>query len=139
MKKEFEKFIISQVAVLIRDNKCLILEFADHPGKWGLPGGRIDKGEMGEEAFRREVKEELNLSRFDIVDIVDLDIWYTSNETAVSAPAFLIQNDSDEIILSNEHNKMEWAMEEELDNYDFLWPNANRMLKKGFLYHRKHT
>ena len=115
MKKEFEKFTISQVAVLIRDNKCLILEFARSPGKWGLPGGRIDKGEMGEEAFRREIKEELNLSCFEIVDIVDLDIWYTPNGRAVSAPAFLIQNDSDKIVLSNEHTSMEWVTEDRLD------------------------
>ena len=132
MKKEFEKFTISQVAVLIRDNKCLILEFARSPGKWGLPGGRIDKGEMGEEAFRREIKEELNLSCFEIVDIVDLDIWYTPNGRAVSAPAFLIQNDSDKIVLSNEHTSMEWVTEDRLDDYDFLWPNAKRMLKSGF-------
>jgi len=58
MKKEFEKFTISQVAIIIKDNKSLILEFADRPGMWGLLGGRIDKGELREEAFKRELKEE---------------------------------------------------------------------------------
>ncbi len=139
MKKEFEKFTISQGAVLIRDNKCLILEFANSPGKWGLPGGRIDAGEKGEDAFRREIKEELNLSNFKTVDIVDFDIWYTQKGTAGSAVAFLIQNDTDEIKLSSEHIKMAWVTEEEIDNYSYVWPNAKRMLKRGFLRHEKYA
>jgi len=138
MPKEFEKFIISQVAVLIRDNKCLILEFTDPPGRWGLPGGRLDVGEVGEPAFRREIKEELGLANFENLGVVDYETWHISRSTdmKMGTPlcgiANLIKNDEDEIKLSHEHSQLKWATEDELENYDFIWPNAIRMLKKGF-------
>ena len=134
MKKGFEKFTISQVAVLIRNNKALILEFSDRPGEWGLPGGRIDQGEMGEEAFRREIKEELNLSRFEIGDIVDFDVWYTLKGVPLSGIAYLIENETDDIKLSHEHSKMAWVTEGEIDDYNFIWPNVKRMVKRGFKF-----
>ncbi len=134
MAKEFEKFTISQVGVLIRDNKCLILEFADRLGYWGLPGGRLDRGESGKEAFKREIKEELDFSSFNKIEVVDYDIWYTDIGTSVCGIASLIKNDSDKIKLSNEHNRFKWVTEEESKNYKFVWPNALRMIKKGFAY-----
>ena len=136
MKKEFEKFVISQVCVLIRDNKCLILEFSDRSGVWGLPGGRIDEGEEGEMAFKREMKEELNLESFDILGMVDYDIWRNHKGIPMCSVVNFVKNDFDEIKLSKEHSKMAWVTKEEIDNYKFAWPNATRMLKKGFEYRR---
>jgi 8-oxo-dGTP diphosphatase len=136
-RKEFEKFTISQVAVLIREGKCLILEFSDELGYWGLPGGRVDKGELGEEAFRREMKEEIGLSKFEIIAVVDYDIWHTRTGKPVCGIASLIKNETDKIKLSEEHNQMRWVTKEELSNYKFLWPNAKRMLEKGFEYNKK--
>jgi len=46
MNKEFEKFWITQAGVIIKNNKCLVLELADKPGCWDIPGCRIDKGEV---------------------------------------------------------------------------------------------
>ncbi|MDD2807609.1 MAG: NUDIX hydrolase [Patescibacteria group bacterium] len=133
MNKKFEKFTISQVAVLVRNNKCLVLEFSDRRGYWGLPGGRIDEKENGEAAFRREIKEELNLSDFEIIDLIDFDVWYSSSGKPYSGVAYLIKNDNDQISLSHEHSKMEWVAADDLDNYNFIWPNAKRMLRKGLI------
>jgi len=140
MAKEFEKFWISQVGILIRDNKCLILEFNGLPkGEWGFPGGRMDIGEHCDEAFVRELKEELNMDNFEILGIVDFDTWVTKRGGhPVSGIARLIKNDNDEIKLSKEHIQMKWISEDEIDNYDFLWPNAKRMIKNGFEYLRKY-
>ncbi|NQV13087.1 MAG: NUDIX domain-containing protein [Parcubacteria group bacterium] len=140
MPKEFEKFIISQVAVLIRDEKCLILEFSDMPGRWGLPGGRLDVGEVGEPALRREIEEELGLANFENLGVVDYETWHIPRSTDMKTGtplcgiANLIENDEDEIKLSHEHSQLKWATEDELENYDFVWPPAARMLKKGFAY-----
>ena len=57
----FQNFRISQSAILIRDNRALILQDAKPHRKWLLPGGHIDEHELAEEAFRREIKEELAL------------------------------------------------------------------------------
>ena len=37
-------------------------QLRSHGGQWALPGGRIDRGETAEQAARRELEEEVNLS-----------------------------------------------------------------------------
>ena len=137
-KKPFGKFWITQGAVLIRDNKCLILEFSGRPGKWGLPGGRVDFDEHCDEAFRRELEEELSFNDFKILGIVDFDTWTAGTGDLVGGIARLIKNDEDEIKLSEEHTKLAWVTKDEVKDYDFIWPNAKRMIKKGFEYLRKY-
>jgi 8-oxo-dGTP diphosphatase len=136
MIKEFEKFNIGQVAVIIKNNKCLILEFADNLGKWGLPGGRIDKGELGEEAFKRELKEEINLDDFIVLGIVDYDIWINRMGNPFCGIANLIKANTNKMKLSFEHKQYKWISESELDNYNFIWPNAKRMIINGFKYNK---
>lgn len=108
-------------------------------GEWGFPGGRMDIGEHCDEAFRREIKEELDLDRFEILGIVDFDTWTTKRgNDKVGGIARLIKNDNDEIKLSHEHVQMAWISEDEVDDYNFVWPNAKRMIKNGFEYLRKY-
>ena len=135
----FERFVISQVAILIRDNKCLILKDASRDKTpWLLPGGRLDKGELKEESFVRELKEELNFDNVKIIKTVDYDIWYVSypklgiNKWPVCAIANLIEDNGQKIKLSSEHSELAWISEKEIDDYNFVWPNARRMIKKGF-------
>ena len=50
-----ELFQISQGAIIIKDQKCLVMQFAQHDGLWGLPGGRINKGELDKDvSFARD-------------------------------------------------------------------------------------
>lgn len=140
MQKDFERFQVSQVGVLIRNNKCLIVEFNMSDGRvdcWGLPGGRLDKEELSEPAFRREIREELGLDNFKIAGVVDYDIWYVEakeEKIPVCGIASLIVNETDEIVLSDEHLQYKWINREQLKDYNFLWPNAKRMLNRGFDY-----
>jgi 8-oxo-dGTP pyrophosphatase MutT (NUDIX family) len=136
MEENFERFMVSQAAIIIRNNKCLILEFSDSPGKWGLPGGRIDKEELGEKAFYRELKEELGFDKADFIDVVDYDIYYYTRKNGERIAKCniinLVINDSDKIIISHEHSQYKWIAEEEIGNYEFVWPNMKEMIKKGF-------
>jgi len=133
---EFEKFNISQVGILIRDNKCLILEFSQHPGRWGLPGGRIDKGELGEEAFKRELREEIGFDDVIIHELIDYDIFYVNSVKPMCGIVQYIENKESEIILSEEHSQYKWIAEDEIDDYNLVWDNLPRMMRKGFEYHR---
>ena len=64
MEQDLERFWISQAGILIRENKCLILELAGKPGFWDIPGGRLNRGELAESGFQREIKEELGIDNF---------------------------------------------------------------------------
>ncbi|MFA5318449.1 MAG: NUDIX hydrolase [Patescibacteria group bacterium] len=132
MVKEFEYFQIGQKGILIRDNKILIVKLADQIDIWDLPGGRLDKGEFAEEAFRREIKEEIGFDDFNILGIVDHEIWYTKNGTPFCGIANLIKNEKDKIKLSPEHTDYKWIAETEIDDYKYIWKNMDRMIKKGF-------
>ena len=50
-------------AIVIRDNKVLLVKRGQPPGKglWAIPGGRVELGETLQEAAEREIKEEVNL------------------------------------------------------------------------------
>lgn len=134
MSNKFQKFVISQVAVLIRDGKCLVLEIAEYPGRWCLPGGRIDEGELSEEALARELKEEINIGNFKNLGLVSYDIWYPNDdiERGVCALVFLIENNDAEIKLSTEHLGYRWISESEVEDINFFWSSAIRMIESGF-------
>lgn len=128
-----EKFYISQKAVLIRNNKCLIMEIAKYPGLWELPGGHVEKGETNTEALHRELDEELGFKDYKNLGVVDYEIWYHGpDKYAICGIVSLIDNKKDQIELSKEHLQMKWVTKEELDNYEFLWPAGRRMAKRGF-------
>jgi len=132
LKEEFERFMVSQAGLVIKDGKLLIVEFSDTK-KWGFPGGRVDKFEDGEVGFKRELKEELGLESFDVLGVVDYDIFYTpKRKRAVCTIANLIDCDISEIKLSYEHSNYKWIGEHEIESIDFKFSNAKRMSKKGF-------
>jgi 8-oxo-dGTP diphosphatase len=137
MKDNFERFMVSQAAILTRNNKCLILQFADNK-KWGLPGGRIDKGETGKSALQREIKEELGIDKFEYLGVTDYDFYYYQREGETIAKLNiinLIRSDVDELIInSDEHSDSRWITMNEMGDYEFVWPNMERIIKNSFEY-----
>jgi 8-oxo-dGTP diphosphatase len=132
---EHEKFVVSQKGVLICDKKCLIVEANKRPNIWDLPGGRINNNENSEEFFRREIKEELGVNNFKILDTIDHEAWHSSSGFAICGVANLIEIEG-EIKLSNEHTKLKWIEEDEIDRYEFVWPAMGRMIRNGFRRHK---
>ena len=132
-KQKLEKYWISLAGVLIRDNKCLIMEPSNSPGKWDIPGGRIDIGENYNDALIRELKEEVGFVNVVVQGVVDYDIWYTEKRNLpICAIAHLISTEETDLILSHEHLSYEWVTREDLKKYTFVWPAAQRMIEKGF-------
>ncbi|MBT6691190.1 NUDIX hydrolase [Candidatus Parcubacteria bacterium] len=141
--EKFEKFAISQTAILIRDDKCLILKAASREkNMWVLPGGRLDKGELGEAAFARELKEEINFDNVKVLGVAAYDIWYHDiphlgvKNWPICAIANLIEDTGQEVKISDEHTEVVWASEDDIENYQFIWPKAHQIIKKGFEYYR---
>jgi len=86
--EEKEKTRIALLFIVI-DNKVLLFkrspEETTNPGKYGMLGGHIEKGESPEEALRREIKEEAGvelgsfkkLKTYEL-DEVQLNVFYTN-------------------------------------------------------------
>ncbi|MHA1721565.1 MAG: NUDIX hydrolase [Candidatus Baldrarchaeia archaeon] len=55
--------IVGVGAVIVKDNKVLLVKRAGEPGRglWSIPGGLVELGEKIKDAVRREVKEETGL------------------------------------------------------------------------------
>ena len=55
--------IVGVGAVIVKDNKVLLIKRAGEPGRglWSIPGGLVELGEKIKDAVRREVKEETGL------------------------------------------------------------------------------
>lgn len=134
--ERFEKFIISQKGLLIRDDKALIMEMTKYPGKWDLPGGRIDLQEDAKLAFVREIQEELGMMEFDNLGVAHFDIWYLSDGLPVCGIVNLIKNNDHDIEISAEHSQCAWINEDEIEDYAYLWPAMATMIKNGFLKYR---
>lgn len=56
--------IAATIAVVIRDGQVLLVRRANPPdaGRWGFPGGKIERGETLAQAALRELKEETGIS-----------------------------------------------------------------------------
>ncbi len=91
--KSFEKFSVSQKAVIIRNNQCFIAEVAKRPGIWDLPGGRIDAREESLPAFQRELKEETGISKFKILATYDYASWMDLAGVAIYGTVSLVHTD----------------------------------------------
>lgn len=128
---EHERFVVSQKGILIRGQKCLIVEARQRPDVWDLPGGRINNNENGQESFRREIKEELGVNNFKILGVVDYEIWHTRTGFAVCGVVNLIETE-EEIKLSDEHTRLKWIKEGEIDQHGYVWPAMGRMVRNGF-------
>ncbi len=132
-----QTFWVSQTAVLIRDNKCLLVQSAKS-GLYALPGGRIDLGENADLAFARELSEELGLTQFEKLALVDYLVFYdVPSGKVLKQPVCAIVHliNSEQIVKNNdisEHSAIIWISESEIDDYKYVWHNLNNSLKKAF-------
>lgn len=112
-----QKQRLTTKAIILRDNKLLLLCEAN--GKWELPGGKPDFGEHMEDAIRRELQEELNISECKISGLVG-QFDFVSHCPNIQTDyqfvvlVFAVDIGKAEIKLSHEHVKYDWAAKEEI-------------------------
>jgi len=81
--------------------------------KWEFPGGKLDKGETGEECIVRELMEELCIE----VEVTGLYDEFVDGDLTILY--YLVRRVSGKFTL-NEHEKIQWVFPDELGDYDLL-------------------
>lgn len=104
--------------VMVRDKRgrCLLLKRAlsskGNPGKWDLPGGKVDPGESFDQGLFREVAEETGLD----VSIQRV-LGVAESESPTRRVIYLIfegRQESGQVQLSSEHDEYVWVNRQEL-------------------------
>ncbi len=111
---------VSIKGVLCRDNKILFLKTTEG-GKWELPGGRMDFGESVKQAFKREIKEELEFEKVEMGDLINTWSFSSIRENInyhFIIFDFEIYTDENKIKLSDEHTKYKWIGKDDFENLD---------------------
>lgn len=134
--------IIQRVAVggvLIKDNKVLILQRhsqeTTYPNLWELPSGKRDFLEGTEQALIREFEEEagVKVKIVKVISVFDYVIKKSEESRDTTQINFLVklEDESQEVKLSGEHQKYAWADLHELDNFN-LTENVKVVIKLAF-------
>ena len=114
-----KKTIRVAAAVIRHDGKIFATQRGYGPWKdwWEFPGGKIEEGEMPEEALVREIREELDTEI--TVDRKAGHIEYEYPEFHLSMDCFDCRILSGSLILK-EHESARWLSREELDSVNWL-------------------
>ncbi|ODS38085.1 MAG: hypothetical protein A7316_08555 [Candidatus Altiarchaeales archaeon WOR_SM1_86-2] len=121
-----EKPFVLSVKVVIRDDtgRCLLIKRSMSskwsPGKWELPGGKIDPGESFDEALLREVDEEtgLKISLQRVAGSAEFELE-TKKVACIVMEGHI---ESGQFQLSSEHDDYAWVPARELPKMDLAEP-----------------
>lgn len=108
--------------VVVRDEsgRCLLLKRSinskGNPGKWDLPGGKVDAGESFDQGLLREVAEETGLT-------ISLQrvLGAAESESPTRKIVYLILEgrvESGQVCLSSEHDEYAWVDRRDLTTMD---------------------
>ena len=97
------------------------------PGKWALPGGKLEPGETAKQAVVREVKEEM-----------DLDLITVEELTGINYPIPVFWSDewTGKVKINEEHTEFAWVPLKKLPEYDTV-PHMVSFVRRA-LNVRKH-
>ena len=118
-------FYVGIKALIIKDKKILLLssgkeELSSTMRKqifWDLPGGKMEAGEQVEETLKREVSEELGVSKHDlkIIKLFDVSVSNFKISHGQRIPLILVtyicklKKPEKKFKLTNEHAQYEWV------------------------------
>jgi 8-oxo-dGTP diphosphatase len=106
------------------DGRILIAKRPDNVhqgGLWEFPGGKVDKGELAEEALIRELREELALEIVAFRPLIQIRHDYA--DKSVLLDVFRV-TDFDGVACGNEGQPIRWVNPDELNEFEFPAANA---------------
>ena len=112
---------IEVVAAIIHDSEGRIFAtqrgYGDYKDWWEFPGGKMEAGEIAEEALRREIWEELE-TRIVVENLVETVEW-DYPQFHLSMHCYLCHVESGHLELK-EHEAAKWLNKDELENVNWL-------------------
>jgi len=118
---------ISTVGALIHDGAGKVLMIRTHKwgNRWGIPGGKIERGEPSEEALRREVREETGLElsgiRFVMVqDCIDSPEFMRPEHFILLN--YVARASGTDVVLNDEAQEFRWVSPAEASGLDLNEP-----------------
>ena len=113
------KTIRVAAAMIIKDGAVLATQrgYGAFKGGWEFPGGKLEPGELPEEALVREIREELEAD-IEVVEYLDT-VEYDYPEFHLSMACFVCQLKSGELVLK-EHEAARWLSKEMLRSVEWL-------------------
>lgn len=129
-------FLISQKALIVENDKLLVLENTLNNSSWELPGGLLEMDEPLEDGTVRKVLEETGLTISVDRLLTTWDHWYhpfvvddgRKLNVRIIELAYVCTRIKGEVKLSHEHQSYRWATREELRNLP-LSPNSDRAIR----------
>lgn len=134
--------VITNALVANQDGRILIsqrsFEEEHEPGKWTIPGGKIENNENVKEIFNviektlsKEVMEEVGVEIEKEAQLVTNNTFERSTGQMVLAMVFLTEYKSGEPKPLEDTIDVKWVGEEDLDQYSFP-PNVKEYILAGF-------
>ncbi len=130
-----EDFRIAVKAFIVKDRKALLIKRRANdvhsPGKWDIPGGRLEPGENPLDGIRRECREEVGLD-IEIVMPVEVQHFVRDDGQKITMIIFLCRPLSEEVKLSEEHTEYKWVDINSRTGFpDWLEPVLGNVMRCG--------
>ncbi len=128
-------------AIIIRDNKLLLLKRGEEPfrGMWDLPGGYMHEGEVPDETVRREVEEELGVEPREVtfMRMYPGTGYWEDKQYPILSNFYLVDIGDHEVSLNEENSEYSWTPLWELDPEVVAWDSNQykiQWLKQNFTF-----
>ena len=112
---DIKLFTATKAFIKYRDKVLILRESGNYEdgtneGSFDVPGGRVKPGQRFDESLRREIEEETGLN-VTIGNPFFVNEWHpqkNGEQWQIVGIFFECEADTDQIILSEDHNKYEW-------------------------------
>lgn len=114
------KIVVALKAIIIFNHKALIIQRAygevSGSGSWEFAGGKLEFGEDLETGLKREIMEEVGLS-VKIEHLLYASTFLSKENRQTVILNYLCHSFSDQVTLSEEHEKYIWADKKTMKKY----------------------